>query len=171
MQTWSITRSHLVTWKTYDFWEDAIMGMRWDCTVTIPWAMAHTWEGMTKPPPSRLIPKSLSRQEPKGSDLTPQGDRGNNFQDGDNPYHPYDPSFPLCGVNGHFRESHLLCAAMLLGDQVTKRGPDHGTASEQLTRPCWWQATKSYATALQGCTIKIKVKHFISETFHCTVTS
>lgn len=47
MLNWSISGNWLVWWKSHAFWEDAVMGMWWDCMVL---AMIHTWEGATKPP-------------------------------------------------------------------------------------------------------------------------
>lgn len=108
----------------------------------------------------------FSRQEPNSSDLPPKRTKSNSFQ-GDSPYHPRDVFLPLQGKKTHLRTSLLLCEAMLLGDQVMKRGSNQETASEKLTRPCQSQVMHSYATVLQGCTAKIKVKHFINETFCC----
>lgn len=62
----------------------------------------------------------------------------------------------------------LLCAALLSSDQVTHKGPDHGTASQSSILSPWksqvMRVTWTCALALTWYTTKIKVKYSISET-------
>lgn len=66
MLSWSVSGNWLVWWKSHAFWEDAVMGMWWDCMVL---AMIDAWEGATKPPAFKTHTKIVIQARQKTQTL------------------------------------------------------------------------------------------------------